>query len=327
MFPELLNWRSPRLWLALLLLAVLLLAPLLSAALGSSFYLSLATRVVIYAIAASGLNLLLGYGGQASMGHSTFLGIGAYVVGICSFHGLSNGWLQLVIMFALVALVATLTGLVALRTRGVSFIMITLAFGQMFYFLAVGLKQYGGDDGLQIDQRSVFHPLPALDGKVALYYTALAVLLATMYGVWRTVHGRLGYVLRGFQANERRMLAAGFPRLRYQIVAYVASALICGIAGMLLANLTVFASPSSMSWQTSGDLLLMVVFGGMSTVIGPVLGAIAYLLLEEVLSGFTQHWMVVLGPLIVVVALLSSQGLWGAVLQRLSGLGAQGRDS
>jgi branched-chain amino acid transport system permease protein len=316
MFPESLNWRSPRLWLSLLLLAVLLLAPLLSKALGSSFYLSLATRIVIYAIAASGLNLLLGYAGQASMGHSTFLGLGMYVVGIGGFHGLSNGWLQGGVMVLLITVIATLTGLVALRTRGVAFIMITLAFGQMFYFLVVSLKRYGGDDGLQIDQRSVFDPLPGLDSKIALYYTALAVLLVTMYGIWRTVHGRFGYVLRGFQANERRMLAAGFPRLRYQIVAYVASALICGIAGMLLANLTVFASPSTMSWQTSGDLLLMVVFGGMGTVIGPVVGAVVYLLLEEVLSGLTQHWMVVLGPLIVIVALVSSQGLWGVVLQR-----------
>ncbi|MDR1967712.1 MAG: branched-chain amino acid ABC transporter permease [Burkholderiaceae bacterium] len=316
MFPEPLDWRAPRVWLALLLLAGLLLAPLGAAALGSSFYLSFATRVVIYAMAATGLNLLLGYGGLASMGHSTYLGLGAYAVGICSFHGLTNGWLQLGLMAMLTTVVATLTGLVALRTRGIGFIMITLAFGQMFYFLAVSLKQYGGDDGLQIDQRSAFAPLPALEGKVALYYTALALLLLVMYAVWRTVHGRLGYVLRGFRANERRMLAAGFPRLRHQIVAYVASALVCGLAGMLLANLTVFASPSSLSWQTSGDLLLMVVLGGMGTVVGPVLGAIALLVLEQWLSGLTQHWMIVLGPLILLVSLASSQGLWGFVLQR-----------
>jgi branched-chain amino acid transport system permease protein len=150
------------------------------------------------------------------------------------------------------------------------------------------------------------------------------VLLLTLYGVWRAVHGRFGYVLRGFQANERRMLAAGFPRLRYQMAAYVASALICGVAGMLMVNLTVFASPSTMSWQTSGDLVLMVVLGGMGTVIGPVLGAVALLLLEEVLSGLTQHWMIVLGPLILIVALLSSQGLWGVVLQRFGVRRAQG---
>ncbi|MCC7287466.1 MAG: branched-chain amino acid ABC transporter permease [Burkholderiaceae bacterium] len=316
LLPEPLDWRTPRPWLAALLIAALLSMPALSSLLGSSFYLSLATRIVIYAIAATGLNLVLGYGGLVSMGHATFVGLGAYVVGICSHHGLTNGWLQLAILAALTTGVATVTGLVALRTRGLGFIMITLAFGQMLYFLAVSLKQYGGDDGLQIDQRSVFEPLPALDNKVALYYTALAVLLTAMYLVWRTVHGRLGYVLRGFQANERRMLAAGFPRLRYQIVAYVASAFACGLAGMLLANLTSFTSPSYMSWQASGDLILIVVLGGMSTVIGPALGAVVLLVLEEFLSGLTQHWMIVLGPLIVLVALLSSQGLWGLVPQR-----------
>lgn len=316
MFPETFHWRSPRIWLVLVLLAGLLLMPVASAALGTSFYLSFATRVVIYAIAATGLNLLLGYGGLVSMGHSLFVGLGAYVVGISSFHGLTNGWVQLAITLALTTLVATLTGLVSLRTRSIGFIMITLAFGQMFYFLAVSLKQYGGDDGLQIDQRSVFEPLPSLDNKVALYYIALGVLVLLMYAVWRTVHGRLGYVLRGFHANERRMLAAGFPQLRYQIVAYVASALACAVAGMLLANLTSFASPSYLSWQASGDLILIAVLGGMGTVIGPLIGAIVLLVLEETVSKVTEHWMIVLGPVILLVALMSSQGLWGALLQR-----------
>jgi len=326
MFPETFHWRSPRIWLVLLLLAGLLLMPVASAALGTSFYLSFATRVVIYAIAATGLNLLLGYGGLVSMGHSLFVGLGAYVVGISSFHGLTNGWVQLAITMGLTTVVATLTGLVSLRTRGIGFIMITLAFGQMFYFLAVSLKQYGGDDGLQVEQRSVFEPLPSLDNKVALYYIALGVLVLLMYAVWRTVHGRLGYVLRGFHANERRMLAAGFPQLRYQIVAYVASALPCAVAGMLLANLTSFASPSYLSWQASGDLILIAVLGGMGTVIGPLIGSIVLLVLEETVSKMTEHWMIVLGPVILLVALLSSQGLWGALLQRTRARAPSGGD-
>ncbi len=300
----------------MLLMVGLLSMPLVSSMFGSSYYLSFATRVVIFAIAATGLNLVLGYAGLVSMGHTMFIGLGAYVVGICSHHGLHNGWLQLAIMVDLTSGIALVTSLIALRTRGLGFIMITLALGQMMYFLAVSLKQYGGDDGLQVGQRSSFHPLPSLDSKVALYYTALAVLFAAMYSVWRAAHGRLGYVLRGFHANERRMLAAGFPRLRHQIVAYVFSAIVCSLAGMLLANLTSFTSPSYMSWQASGDLILMVVLGGMSTVIGPLLGAVTLLALEEILSGFTQHWMAVLGPLILLAALASSQGLWGLVLQR-----------
>jgi branched-chain amino acid transport system permease protein len=258
MFPETVRWRSPGPLLALAMFLGLLLVPLISSWLGQSFYLSFATRIVVYAIAASGLNLILGYAGMVSLGQSLFVGLGAYAVGIGSFHGLTNGWLQLGLALALTAVVATLTGLVSLRTRGIGFIMITLAFGQMFYFLAVSLKDYGGDDGLPIDQRSVFSSLASLDNKVTLYYLALAVLVVLMYAIWRVVHGQFGYVLRGFRVNERRMLAAGFPRLRYQLTAYVAAALTCTLSGFLLGNLTAFASPSYMSWQMSGDLILIV---------------------------------------------------------------------
>jgi branched-chain amino acid transport system permease protein len=322
MFPEFLRWRSPRVLLAVALCIGLLLLPLVSTWFGQTFYLSFGTRIVIYAIAATGLNLVLGYAGMVSLGHALFVGLGAYVVAICAFHGVTNGWIHLAIALASTVVVATLTGLVSLRTRGISFIMITLAFCQMFYFFAVSLKQYGGDDGLQIDQRSVFAPLPSLDGKVALYYMALTVLAVVMYAAWRAAHGRFGYVLRGFQANERRMLAAGFPRLRYQLGAYVVSAMVCTVAGIFMANQTSFASPSFLSWQASGELLLIVVLGGMGTVMGPLVGAIVLLVMEETLSGLTQHWMIILGPFILLVALLSSRGLWGGMPQPLQNQGA-----
>ncbi|MBV2180650.1 MAG: branched-chain amino acid ABC transporter permease [Castellaniella sp.] len=282
MFPENLRWNSPRCVLGLCVIGCLLVLPLVTSWLGLGFYLSLATRIVIFAIAATGLNLVLGYGGLVSFGHALFVGLGAYVVGICSFHGIDDGWLQLLIMVALVTVVAGLIGLISLRTRAISFIMITLAFAQMFYFLTVSLKQYGGDDGLPIYQTSILAPLPSLDQKVTLYYLALFVLLVTMYGVWRIVHGRFGYVLRGFQANERRMIAAGYPRMRYQLCAFILSALICALAGMLMVNLTTFASPSYLSWQASGELLLIVVIGGMGTIMGPLLGTVVLLTLEEV---------------------------------------------
>jgi branched-chain amino acid transport system permease protein len=319
MFPEPLNWRAPRVWLAAAIVLVLLLVPLLAQWAGSSFYLSFATRIVVFALAASGLNLVLGYGGLVSLGHALYVGLGAYVVGIAATHGLTNGWAQLGLALLLAVLVAVPTGLVSLRTRGIGFIMITLAFGQMFFFLAISLKQYGGDDGLPLVERSQLAPLPALDSKVTLYYLALALLLLVMLLIWRAVHSRFGMVLRGFHANERRMLAAGFPRLRYQLTAYVVSALVCTVAGLLQGNLTAFAAPSYLSWQASGELILMVVLGGMGTVMGPLVGAAVLLVLEELLSGWTQHWMAVLGPLIVLVALVSRRGIWGVVTQRGGG--------
>lgn len=312
--PEALSWRSLRVGAGLVLIAILLLVPLFSHWLGQSFYLTLATRVVIFAIVASGLNLILGFGGMVSMGHALFVGLGAYVVGISSFHGLHDGWSQMAIAMVLTVAVSLFTGLVSLRTRGIGFIMITLAFGQMFYFLFVSLKQYGGDDGLLIAQRSQFALLPDLNNKVALYYVTVAVLLLVMFLIWRVVHSRFGYVLRGFKSNEQRMVAAGFPRLRYQLSAYVVSAVICAIAGVLLANLTLFASPSYLSWQASGDYILMIVLGGMGTVMGPLLGTAVFLLLEEALSGMTQHWMAWIGLFIFMIALFSRRGIWGVVV-------------
>ena len=188
---------------------------------------------------------------------------------------------QLAAGLAVGALVAVVIGVVCLRTSGMAFIMITLAFAQMFYFLAISLKTYGGDDGLTIAARSDFG-IFALTGNVALYYVAFALLFVVSFGCHRLVHSRFGMVLRGCRSNERRMAALGFPTLRYKLTAYVISALVCVLAGMLLANLTKFASPSYMAWQTSGDLIVMIVLGGMGTLVGPVVGAVALLIFEEV---------------------------------------------
>lgn len=319
MFPESLRWSSLRVLLGLVICIVLLFLPLISDWMGQSYYLSFATRIVIYAIAATGLNLILGYAGMVSLGHALFVAIGAFVVGISSFHGLTNGWIHLLITLGLTVVVSTLTGLVSLRTRGIGFIMITLAFAQMFYFFTVSLKQYGGDDGLPIDTHSVFEPLPSIDNKYVLYYVALTILFVAMYLVWRIVHSRFGFVLRGFHSNERRMLAAGFPRLRYQLAAYVLSAVICAVSGILLANLTMFASPSYLAWQASGDLILIVVLGGMGTVMGPLVGTVVFLILEEVLSAMTQHWMAILGLFILGIALYARRGVWGGITQLFNG--------
>ena len=304
--------RSPRTWVGIVLLGVLALVPVYAHLFQQTFYITLFTRILIFAIAALGLNLILGYGAMVSFGHALYIGIGAYAVGILSFHGVTNGWLHLVAALAAGAVVALVVGWVCLRTEGVAFIMITLAFAQMFYFLSVSLKLYGGDDGLTIPARSDFGWLN-LSNNTVFYYTVFAVLLAIVFVIARVVESRFGFVLRGCKSNERRMKALGFPTLRYRLVAYVISALICTIAGVMLANLTRFASPSYMQWQASGDLIVMIVLGGMGTLLGPVAGATGLLVLEEVLSELTQHWMVILGPLIVLLVVFSSRGIYGLV--------------
>ena len=315
--------RSPQMWAAAVLLCVLGLVPVYAHAFEQPFYITLVTRVLIFAIAALGLNLILGYGAMVSFGHALYIGIGAYAVGILSFHGVTSGWAHLGAGLAVGAVAATIVGWVCLRTSGIAFIMITLAFAQMFYFLAVSLRLYGGDDGLTIPARSDFGWVTLADSTV-FYYVIFAVLVLLLFAFHRIVDSRFGMVLRGCKANERRMAALGFPIVRYKLVAYVISALICVIAGMMLANLIRFASPSFMQWQASGDLIVMIMLGGVGTLIGPVAGATGLLLLEEVLSGWTQHWMVILGPLIVLIVIVSNRGIFG-VLAALGGSGVAGR--
>ena len=320
--------RGLRFAFALVLLGGLALVPPIAAAIGQPYYVTLFTRILVMALAAVGLNLILGYGAMVSFGHSLYLGLGAYAVGILSFHGVGSGWAHLAAALGVGLVVALILGMVCLRTSGMAFIMITLAFAQMFYFLAISLKHYGGDDGLTIAARSDFG-LFSLASNTALYYFALVLLFACLAFFHRLVDARFGMVLRGCRSNERRMNALGFPTLRYRLTAYVISALVCVIAGVLLANLTKFAAPSYMAWQVSGELIVMIVLGGMGTLIGPVAGATALLLLEELLAGITQHWMVVLGPIIVLIVVLAKRGLYGYLgdLDTARAAKAAGRES
>jgi branched-chain amino acid transport system permease protein len=308
--PERVDWRSPRTAVVAVVFAALALVPVLAALAGQPFYVTLFTRIMIFALAATSLNLILGYGGLVSFGHSLYIGVGAYAVGVLSFHGVESGWLHLLAALVAAVAIAVPTGAVCLRTSGIAFIMITLAFAQMFFFLVVSLKYYGGDDGLTVTSRSDFAPFD-ISGGNGLYYAAFALLALATWLSYRVVHSRFGMVLRGAKNNARRMRALGFPVIRYQLTAYVISACACAVAGVLLANLTRFASPAYMAWNVSGDLILMVVLGGMGTVAGPVIGAIALLILEEVLTSITQHWMAVLGPIIVLIVLLAKRGLYG----------------
>ena len=302
--------RRAQTWAAIALLVLLGIVPVVAHFIDQPFYVTLFTRILIFAIAAVGLHLILGYGAMVSFGHALYLGIGAYAVGILSHHGVTSGWAHLAAGLIVGAAVAVIVGWVCLRTTGIAFIMITLAFAQMFYFLAVSLKTYGGDDGLSIAARSDFG-FVNLSNNTVFYYATFVLLVAIVGVLSKVIDSRFGMVLRGCRSNERRMSALGFPTLRYKLTAYVISALICVLAGMLLGNLTRFASPSYMAWQASGDLIVMIVLGGLGTLMGPVAGAVGLLLLEEVLAEITQHWMVILGPLIVLIVIVSNRGIFG----------------
>lgn len=305
----------------------LAVAPIITGLIGQPFYVTVISRIMVFALAALGLNLILGYGAMVSFGHSLYIGIGAYSVGILSFYGITNGYAHLAVALGAGLIIATLIGMVCLRTSGIAFIMITLAFGQMFYFLAISLKQLGGDDGYSIPSRSNFGVID-LSNSTTLYYAIFIVLLFTLFFSFRLIHAPFGFALRGCKQNERRMRAMGFSNQRIKLVAYVISALLCILSGVLLANLTRFVSPSYMSWAASGDILLMVVLGGMGTLIGPIIGAIAWLSLEEILTSFSiglpwgidgfvrEHWLIVLGALVIVAALHLKNGLYGFLVGR-----------
>jgi branched-chain amino acid transport system permease protein len=273
-------------------------------------------RIMIFAIAAVGLDFILGYGGLISFGHSAFIGLGAYAVGILASHGVHDSAIVLAVALASSMLFAFLTGLVALRTKGVYFIMITLAFAQMAFFTASSLAPYGGDDGLTIHMRDSVLGLSLLENAWAFYYLVLGALAASYVLCRVLLDSRFGRVFRGTRENPARMAAIGFGTMRFRLVAYVVSGGVGGLSGFLLANATDFVSPAYMSWQRSGDLLIMVIFGGMGRLYGAVIGALAFLLLEERLADFTENWKVIVGPLLVVVAVFARGGLVG-VAERL----------
>jgi branched-chain amino acid transport system permease protein len=293
------------------LIAFLLLLPVYTSSTGNFFMLSLFTRVVILAMAATSLNLILGYGGMVSFGHAVYLGVGAYAIGILAHEGVDSGWLQWPLAIAVSAVVALVIGLLSLRTRGVYFIMITLAFAQMIYYVAVALDRYGGDDGFTVYRRSQFGAWLDFSNKTLFYYVCVAFLLGTIYLVYRLVNSRFGFVIQGARSNDRRMRAIGFPTFRYKLVCFVIAGTICGIAGALLANHTDFVSPAMMHWTRSGDLIVMVVLGGMGSIFGPLIGAFVFLALEELLSTITEYWQILLGPLLLLVVLYARGGIDG----------------
>lgn len=297
---------------ALTLLAGLLalgLVPVAAALANQPFYLDLFRRIMIFAIAAVSLDLILGFGGMVSFGHAAYLGIGAYAVAIPAFYGIESGFVQWPLAVLLSALAALAIGAVSLRTSGVSFIMITLAFTQMLYYLGISITVWGADDGMRLARRSQFAGIVDLANGYVFYYVVFGLLVALLGLGHRVVHARFGVVVRAARSNERRMRAIGFSPFRYKLAAFVLAGAVGGLAGALLANHTEYLTPSYMHWTRSGELMVMVILGGMGTLYGPVLGAVAFLLLEDVLSAWTVHWQIVLGPLLVLVVLYARRGL------------------
>jgi branched-chain amino acid transport system permease protein len=295
-------------------LGVLLLAavPPVASLFNQPFYLDLVRRVMIFAIAAASLNLILGYGGMVSFGHAAYLGVGGYAVGVLAHYGVVDGVVQWTLAIGASALVALVIGAVSLRTSGVYFIMITLAFTQMLYYLGISVEEFGGDDGMRLAAKSRFPGLDLNDASV-FYYLVLAVLILVLFLGHRLVNSRFGMVIRAVKSNEARTRAIGFSPYPYRLAAFVIAGAVCGLAGALLVNHTAYLTPEFMNWTRSGELMFMVILGGMGSVAGPVLGAFALLVLEDLLSGWTQHWQIILGPLLVLSVLFFRRGLAGAI--------------
>jgi branched-chain amino acid transport system permease protein len=310
------------------LFAAFAAAPLLASFSGAEGYvLSLLTRVMIFGIAAMALDLILGYGALVSFGHAAFLGLGGYAVGILASHGFEDALIQIPVALLASAAFASVTGAISLRTKGVYFIMITLAFGQMLYFLATSLAPYGGDDGMTLASRSLVAGSDWLENDFTFYWVCLLCLFGA-YALSRSIVGsRFGRVLRGTRENAVRMEAIGFRPFRFQLAAYVISGMMAGLAGCLLANQAEFVSPSFMTWQRSGELIFMVVLGGLGSLHGAIIGAAAFLLLEEFLpeilhtasfflseatrTHLAENWKMVFGPLLILIVLFVRGGIMG----------------
>jgi branched-chain amino acid transport system permease protein len=297
---------------ATVLVALAALAfPTLMHALGLDFYISMGGRIVVAAIAATSLNLVLGYGGMVSFGHAAFVGLGAYTTGILLSEGRLDAGTHVLATLAVTAGAALVIGAVSLRTRGVYFIMITLAFGQMLFFLCNSIKGYGGDEGLNLRVRSEIGFGLDLKDAATFYYVALAVLAATLWLLRRFVASRLGRAVAAMRDDDERAEALGFPSYRCKLAVFVAAGALGGIAGLLAVNQQGYVSPNLLHWTQSGNLMVMVILGGVATLWGGVLGALVFTLLQEGLAAYTPHWEFWTGWVLLAVVLFARRGLAG----------------
>ena len=298
----------------LALFVLVLCVPLL----GEAFYTRLATRILIFGLIALSLDLILGYGGMISFGHAAFVGLGAYATAILTFHGVGSAFVVWPAAIVVAAAGALVIGAISLRTGGVYFIMITLAFAQMLYYAANGIEEYGAGEGLRMPARNSFLGAVDMADPVQFFYLTAALFIVVFFVATRLVASRFGQVLLGIKTNERRMRALGFETYRYKLTAFAIAGALAGLGGALDANLNAYVSPAMLHWVLSGDLLVMLILGGVGTLAGPVLGAGAFLILEEALSGVTRHWMAIFGPLMLLVILFHRGGIYALLPKRRS---------
>jgi len=316
--------------LGLLVVFILLaLVPFVAALTGQASWTRLVGQALIYGMAAASLNFILGYGGMVSFGHAAFFGIGGYVVGVFYHHfdagtaflgiipGTDQMLITLPVAIVVAGLAAALVGALSLRTGGVQFIMITLAFAQMFFFLFISLKTYGGEDGIMVRRTNSLPGLNMKD-KATLYWVVLVFAAAYYLFLRRLVQSSFGQIIAGIRQNERRMAAMGISTYRYKLYAFVLSGMGAGLSGALMVNFLRFASPDMMHWSRSGELMVMVILGGVGTLAGPFIGAGALFTLETTLARFTEHWMLPVGILLLVVVLTTKGGLM-ALVAKLKG--------
>lgn len=314
-------------YINLLIISLLLIFPIAAMILDEPFIITLATKVAILALAGVGLNLALGQGGLVSFGHAMFFGLGGYSMGILASHAqeyaplmevpfLIEGtnsmpiiWLVAIVVSSAVAFVV---GLLSLRTSGVYFIMITLAFGQMFYYFTISWPAYGGEDGLSIYVRNQFPGLNTLD-PIQFFSICFVLLLLSLLFVSKLTHSAFGMALNGTRQNEERVRTVGLNPFRVKLTAFVISGGITGLAGALFADLNRFVSPSMFSWQTSGEIMIFVILGGVARLYGPVAGAAVFIVLEHVLGGLSQFWHIYLGAILLLVVLFARGGIIGTV--------------
>ena len=317
---------------------VLLLAiafPPAMQAIDQTYYVAMASRILVYGLAATSLNLILGYGGMVSFGHAAFVGAGAYAASVMIVEGITSAWIGWPLAMAISALLALAIGAISLRTRGVYFIMITLAFAQMIYYLTVSMKAYGGDEGLTLTQRATLGFGLDLKDDVTFYYIVLAILAAALLFVSRLANARFGRVLQAIRENESRMEAIGYPTLRYKLIAFVLAGALGGLAGALLAGQNNYVNPGMLHWTESGKLMIMVILGGVGHLYGGVFGAIGLLGLEELLANhkiawlaalypnYQQHSLLGVGLAMLAVVLYAPQGIAG-LLSRAGKAGGKG---
>ena len=291
------------------------------------FTITLMTRAIIFALAAVGLNLVLGIGGFVSFGHAAFFGLGGYVMGILAWHAQSYSplmewpfviegtksmpviWFFSILLSALLALII---GAVSLKTSGVYFIMITLAFAQMMYYFSISWPAYGGEDGMSIYVRNDFPGLNTLD-PIQFYSLCFLILLAVLWLMSRLVKSPFGLALNAARQSPQRVQAVGLDLHRLQLFAFVISGAITGLAGALFADLNRFISPTMFSWQLSGEFIVFIIIGGVGRLFGPVIGALVFVGLEHFLGGISDYWHIYLGLILLVIVLFSKTGVIGLI--------------